>query len=477
MTGKRENISKIKKKTGIALFWIVIWQVVAVIVNNPVYFAGPIETIMELTGQWKTISYWQAIGGSTVRILFGFLLASITGYMAAYFAGQRKWLSEILVGPVNFFQSVPVAAVVVILLIWFGSKTLSLYITFMVVFPNIYRSALEGFTSADRKLSEVAEVFSIDKKDRFRYIYKEAAGSNLRGSIPFCIGMSFKSGIAAEIIGVSAHSIGERLYVDKITLNTAGVFAWMISILLLSALVEKGLLFVLAQAEKNGLRLEGQRERTFIEDSRTKDDRKEEEDDEDTYPGIRIEIEKLSASYEEKPVWKDLTHTFEEGKIHCIYGESGIGKTTLLRILAGLEQADEGKVIWKAGTSDCDRPSIGMCFQENRLFERHTALKNLEISGSSGCARTILKETFAVDTFGKPVRTYSGGMKRRLALIRTLLSKQTLLLLDEPFTGLDEETKKQTIGWIGRYRKGRTVLLVTHDPQDARDLGAETFSL
>ncbi len=179
---------------------------------------------------------------------------------------------------------------------------------------------------------------------------------------------------------------------------------------------------------------------------------------------MELHVENLCKSYNGRLVLENVTFTAGPG-VTCVMAPSGAGKTTLLRILMGLERPDSGSftgnVRWAA------------VFQEDRLLEHLDAMENLRfVLGSAldeSAANVLLTELGLGDTAGKPVREFSGGMKRRLALARALLAPSDALALDEPFTGLDEENRAWCQALIRRMAPGKPVLLVTHDPADVRD--------
>ena len=135
-------------------------------------------------------------------------------------------------------KSVPVASFVILALIWAGSANLSVLVAFLVVLPVIYVNTVAGLKSTDRKLLEMAKVFFMTPWRRIRYIYIPALVPYLKSGCQIALGMSWKSGVAAEVIGVPDHSVGEKLYMAKIYLNTADVLAWTFVIILVSALFE-----------------------------------------------------------------------------------------------------------------------------------------------------------------------------------------------------------------------------------------------
>ena len=186
---------------------------------------------------------------------------------------------------------------------------------------------------------------------------------------------------------------------------------------------------------------------------------------------MELHIKNLCKSFDGSPVLENVSFTAGPG-VTCVMAPSGAGKTTLLRILLGLERPDSGSVPrdirWSA------------VFQENRLLEHLDAMGNLRfVLGAAldePAADALLAELGLGDTAGKPVREFSGGMKRRLALARALLAPSDALALDEPFTGLDEENRARCLALIRRAAE-KPVLLVTHDPADAKSLGAAVYKL
>ncbi len=182
-----------------------------------------------------------------------------------------------------------------------------------------------------------------------------------------------------------------------------------------------------------------------------------------------ITIEKLSKSYNGMPVFKDVELQLEDGGIYCLLAPSGAGKTTLFRILMGLERPDSGQI-----TGLPERP-VAAVFQEDRLCPALTAQKNIQlvhpvVTGEE--LRRELEMLLPMDSLDKPVLEFSGGMRRRVSLMRAMLAPGQLLLMDEPFTGLDEDTREAAMEYVLTHRRGRTLLFTTHHMEEAERLGA-----
>ena len=187
-----------------------------------------------------------------------------------------------------------------------------------------------------------------------------------------------------------------------------------------------------------------------------------------------LKIQGISKRFGDREVLRNVTAAFPAGSVTCLLGPSGFGKTTLLRIIAGLEKPDAGRI-------DGVPAQIGFVFQEDRLCEDFSAVSNVRlVTGKSMPKEEIIRHLTEIglgDSLDKPVREYSGGMKRRAAIVRAVCYPADLLILDEPFKGLDEKLRLEVIGYIRKHTAGKTVICVTHDPDDAERLGGKNIEM
>ncbi len=185
-----------------------------------------------------------------------------------------------------------------------------------------------------------------------------------------------------------------------------------------------------------------------------------------------IELKNIYKSFDGKQVLKDFSLEVKKGEKICIMGKSGCGKTTVINLLLGLIAPDAGEV---------KNPyTAAPVFQENRLCENFSSLANVKMvlpDKSKNTAAELLRELELGDDMLRPVNELSGGMKRRVAIARALAADKELLLLDEPFKGLDEATRARVADVINLKAADKTVVLVSHDPDEAELLGARIVTL
>ncbi len=476
----------------ILIIWLILWQAAAALIHNKIIFVGPREAVLSLVSQIGTGEFWRTIFSSFIRIAGGFTGAFLAGILMAALASGFSWLREFLEPPTALLQSVPVASFVILALIWIGSENLSVLITCLVVFPVIYRNVLEGIRQTDRKLLEMAQVFRMSVWKKIWYLYRPAVMPYLLAGCRISLGMAWKSGVAAEVIGVPDHSIGEKLYMAKIYLSTAELFAWTFVIIVVSWVFEKLFLRLLelfvpgrkaaksaaVREKKTGAREaedvpggKGESPSQSGKALRGGQGRAENREKETV-----LAAQSVSKSYHgANSVLEQESLRLCAGDICCLMGPSGRGKTTMLRLLMGLEQPDSGRI------TGSGQKKISAVFQEDRLCDYLSGIDNIRIvSGKNGLLqdpRRLLARLLEPEALERPVRELSGGMRRRVAIARALAAGSEVILMDEPFTGLDEETRLRVTEIIRDTLDGRALLLVTHQAEDAGHLGARLVTL
>lgn len=475
------SINGLVRKSGVILLWIILWAVLAVVIDNEIFFPGPFTTLEAFVVLFTLEKFYISIGMTLLRVVGGFLVATCLAYSFAIVSTRHSWFREFIAPIVTLCKTVPLAAIVVVLLIWFGSGLLSFFVTFMVVFPNVYLNLLEGFANVPKDLLEMAKVFKMPRKNQYRYIYKPAIFPYLISALKVSLGMSFKSGVAAEVIGQTVHSIGERLYFNKIYLDTAGVFAWTIVIILLGFITEKVILKIaekLFEIKEIKAKIDNTAQKNIK--NQTNNTNTQEKGQIEKNKIEKVKIVDLSHQYQDKVLYNQLSLDFEENHIYCLNDESGAGKTTLLHLIAGLRTADAGKIEYV--NSELSNSMIAMQFQEERLCGYLSAVSNIlmtkeladwDITKVINLCSKVLGEKW----INVPVDKLSGGMQRRTSLLRALLTDYPIILLDEPFTGQDSANKEMLIELIKTYKENRIIIIAIHEKEDIDKLGGEIISI
>ncbi len=236
--------------------WLIIWQVAAVMFHQPLLLPAPLQVLRRLLELIMNNKFWRAIAFSSVRILSGFLLGCITGIAFAIPASVSRRIRDFLYPAALAMKTIPVASFVILALIWLDNQNLSVFISFLMSFPPVYSGVLNAVLNINQdinfiKLLEMAKIFRVPITRQIRAIYIPHILPAFRTAVSVSMGLCWKAGTAAELIGLPRGSLGEQLYNAKIYFLTADLFAWTVIIIALSASLERVFLWILDKiAEK-----------------------------------------------------------------------------------------------------------------------------------------------------------------------------------------------------------------------------------
>ena len=227
------------KKTGAVLLALALWQAVSMILGMEMLLASPLKVLARLSTIWREKDFLSTVLFSMGRIFGGFLLAFLTGIGLALLAGRFRTM-EILLWPyVVTIKSVPIASFIILCLIWFSYTQMTVFIAFLIAFPVIYSNVLHGLQSIDPQMLEMAGLYKVRGVRKLFYIHLPGVMPFLTSACSVAIGMAWKAGVAAEVIGVINGSIGQKLYDAKIYFQNADLLSWTLIIILLSVAGEK----------------------------------------------------------------------------------------------------------------------------------------------------------------------------------------------------------------------------------------------
>jgi len=227
------------------VFWLALWQIGASLIGEELLLVSPVRVVLRLLQMSRELSFWKAISFSFVRICSGFFLALLFGTVFASLSYRFSFIGTLLSPLMKAIKAIPVASFIILVLIWVPSRNLSVVISFLMVLPLFYINVLEGLESTSNELLEMAKLFNVSTPKRIRSIYLSQIMPFFRSACSLGMGMSWKSGIAAEVIGIPVGSMGENLYQAKVFLATADLFTWTLVIVLVSVVFEHLVLFLL----------------------------------------------------------------------------------------------------------------------------------------------------------------------------------------------------------------------------------------
>lgn len=246
-TGKKNNWAKgFVIKLLVLCFWIVVWGILSKIINQELFLPSPKSVFLTVIELSKNTGFWTSIASSFIRIVSGFALGLVIGVVLATLSYKSRVIYELISPIMKVIKATPVASFIILALVWISSVNLSVVIAFLMVLPVAYSNILHGLQSTSEKLLEMAKVFHIGGYKRIKAIYVPAVMPFVVSAISIGLGFSFKSGIAAEVIGRPINSIGLNLYEAKLYFMIKELFAWTLVIILISVLFEKIMMKILS---------------------------------------------------------------------------------------------------------------------------------------------------------------------------------------------------------------------------------------
>lgn len=432
---------------AVAAFWLAVWVFAAALVAQPLILPGPGAVVVALLRLVCDATTWAILVGSGARILGGLALAAICGGVLAGVSVRSRTFARLVAPALSFVKATPVACVVVLLLIWLGSARVSIAAVFLMALPGVYFSLVEGLAQVDKPLEQMFRLHGVRGwRLFFAHTWREV--------LPFVlscaravIGMSWKAGVAAELIGMAAGTVGERIYQAKLLIETADLLAWTVLVVAASWACERVLVWLLRASGSVAWRV------TVRAHGRSGRGR---EGGSAGGGAAAVLVLAVGDRAPWAPALDGLALRVPAGGRTCVMGASGVGKSTLLALAAG----------------ECVPCSV--VFQDVRLAEDASALDNVLVCAdarvdASSAAALLRLLVPGVDVHAR-VAELSGGQRRRVEIARALLCPGDAVILDEPFTGLDTAARDACAEVVLDLLDGRMLLLATHDAVDAQAL-------
>lgn len=240
------KIPKFARTLIVLAFWIIVWQIIAIKVDSAVLVSTPAEVSKRLIQLMGEKEYYVIITSSVWRILSGFFIAVGIGTVLGIITAKIRILDEIFAPILSVIKATPVASFIILALVWLSKETIPSFISFLMVFPIIHGNVCEGLKNTPNDLIEMSKIYNLSLKHKLTKLYLPSILPYFSAGFKTSLGLAWKAGVAAEVLSFPKNSIGKQLYEGKTYLETVDVFAWTITVIVISVILE----FLLMQTVK-----------------------------------------------------------------------------------------------------------------------------------------------------------------------------------------------------------------------------------
>lgn len=429
------------------------WQLISNQIGYPALFPTVIDLLKQIFTLFLSESFFIALFATILRGIIGFSFAFTLAFVLAWVATFSHFWKAFFNPMLVFTRSIPVISLVLLALLWFSPAYLPVFIAMITMFPILYQNILTGLTQTDKRLLEMASVFGKSKSNRFFHIYLPSAKNNIFDGIKTAMGFGWRAIIIGEVLSQPLHGIGTSMKQAQVYIDVPELIAWTAVAIAVSYLFE----FIIGQIQRFNIpkhiwKMSNLETILTIQNTKIKE----------------IKITNLRKKFNQISVLENLSISLNSDKVYCLKGPSGVGKTTLLRILSGLEKADTGNI------SISGNLSFAYVFQDVRLLPWLTVVQNINYMFDrkimnkqeiNSLMNYLLRRTDLTEHADKYPHELSGGQQQRVGLVRALVAKSDVLLLDEPLNGLDNELKIKIMtlisDWILQFKP--LVIWATHE--------------
>ena len=245
-----EKSRKTLSRLGSGLFWLLLWFLLAARVGQELLLPSPLQVLRTLLCLTEGMSFWQSVAASLLRVLAGLLAGCALGLLLGFLTYVSR-LTHALVAPMmTLVKSTPVASFIILALVWLGRNIVPMCITCLMVLPVVWANVSAGLAAQEPQLRELMQVYRLPRLRRFCFLTVPTVLPHFRAALRSALGLGWKAGIAAEVLTVPQRSIGRMIYESKLYLETTELFAWTLTVILLSLLIEKLLLQLVGGAER-----------------------------------------------------------------------------------------------------------------------------------------------------------------------------------------------------------------------------------
>lgn len=438
------------------------WQLLAMLVGLPDLVPSVPRLLETLVMLFTSGSFYQSVVATLLRGITGMLISLIAATGIAFLFNKREWIYELFRPLLAIMRSVPVISFILLALIFLRPESIPLMIAFLTMFPLLTENLTKGIRNRRKELSIMARQFRIGRWNRLTQVIYPQLKPFLYSGLASASGFGWRAIIMGEVLAQCNPGIGGEMKQAQVFIAVPELMAWTIVAILISYLFDKGISWL-------------GRQQFPIRYNKHTSELPAPED------CCEIRMDNVSFQYGTQPVLSHFSYTFEKGVVYGITAPSGTGKTTLLNLAGGILQPAQGEIekVYKGG--------IACVFQEPELLGQLTIKENIAFPLAAHLKKetalqqavSLLKEMELEGLENRYLHELSFGQQQRVAIARALAYPSPLLLMDEPFKGLDEALCSRIIGRIRQRQaiSGQTVLFSSHNPEELRLLADRIIRL
>jgi ABC-type nitrate/sulfonate/bicarbonate transport system ATPase subunit/ABC-type nitrate/sulfonate/bicarbonate transport system permease component len=437
---------------------LILWQLLSIWINFPDVIPSLPHLLKETLMLFSGAEFYFTLAATIIRGMIGFVITFIVAFILARISFNFVFWKHFFQPVLVVIRSVPVISIVLIALFWFSPNQLPIFIALLTMFPILYQNILNGFEQTDKRLVEMATVFAKSKFQILWEIYLPSARNQIFSGISTAMGFGWRAIIIGEVLAQPFRGIGTSMKLAQSFINISELIAWTLVAISISYLFEfliKGM-----QNFKINIKFKSKNIRPTTKEFKS------------------ITIHKISKKYGNQLIINEFDKSIDNTKVQLIKSPSGKGKTTLLRLVAGIEQANSGTII-------TNKPlQYSYSFQDGRLLPWLTVAQNIEFVLKNTDAKKLqlqrlLIETELVEQANKLPHELSGGQQQRVGLARALAAQTDVLLLDEPLSGLDAALKTRIITFLDNWIADNKPIVIwaTHEEVQFQKNDSEEFGI
>jgi len=226
-------------KLFVIIFWLLVWEVAAAVINQPLYLPSAFLTFKTLLDLIIHHLFWQSVLATFTRVIIGLFISFFIGIILAIISSRSDFIALLFSPFLSTMKAIPTMSIIIIALVWLSTDIVPIFVCFVLCFPIVYTNTLNGIIHIDKGLIELCDIYKISHKKRLFELIIPSVKPYILSAIMMCIGLSWKSIIAAEVLSAPTLSMGYKLYTTKMYLDIPELFAWTVAVVSFSIIIEK----------------------------------------------------------------------------------------------------------------------------------------------------------------------------------------------------------------------------------------------